>query len=234
MVVRGRVELPTFRFSEGLSSTREPPRDAAVQPIYQHMGVSGACGSSLAGVPTCAGECRLVRVIRVLDPPRPGLVLLLCWPQQPRSAVATAPGPSVPAGRRPGAAGPGMTYRDERNVRRRIKPPISPNIRFSTVQHAQRHVSADPPILRVIVYRISTACSICSLRWWRRCGISMDSWHLSSGICHHVDSAGSQERLTDRQGRAAAHVELPDVVKLLAVRQRSPPRSRSGPAGTTT
>jgi hypothetical protein len=37
-----------------------------------------------------------------------------------------------------------------------------PNIRFSTVQHAQRHASADPPILRVIVYRISTACSICS------------------------------------------------------------------------
>ena len=93
------------------------------------MGVSGACGSSLAGVPTCAGECRLVRVIRVLDPPRPGLVLLLCWPQQPRSAVATAPGPSVPAGRRPAAAGPGMTYRDERNVRRRIKPPISSDIR---------------------------------------------------------------------------------------------------------
>jgi hypothetical protein len=38
----------------------------------------------------------------------------------------------------------------------------SPNIRFSTVQHAQRRASADPPILRVIVYRISTACSICS------------------------------------------------------------------------
>ena len=72
------------------------------------------------------------------------------------------------------------------------------------------------------------------LRWWRRCGMSMDSWHLSSGIWHHVGSAGSRERLVDRRGRAAAHVDLPNVVKLLAVRQRSPPRSRSGPAGTTT
>src|SRR5260370_2506894 len=41
-------------------------------------------------------------------------------------------------------------------------------------------------------------------------------------------------RTVDRRGRAAAHVELPNVVKLLAVQQRSPPRSRSGPAGTTT
>ena len=55
LVVRGRVELPTFRFSEGLSSTREPLPDAAPQPVYQQMGLSGACGSSLAGVPTCAG-----------------------------------------------------------------------------------------------------------------------------------------------------------------------------------
>jgi hypothetical protein len=29
-------------------------------------------------------------------PPSPGLVLLLCWPERPRSAVAPAPGPSVP------------------------------------------------------------------------------------------------------------------------------------------
>ena len=54
-VVRDRIELSTFRFSEGLSSTREPLPDAAPQPVYQQMGLSGACGSSLAGVPTCAG-----------------------------------------------------------------------------------------------------------------------------------------------------------------------------------
>ena len=66
MVVRDRIELSTFRFSEGLSSTRVPPFDAAPQPVYQHSGLSGACGSSLAGVPTCAGECRLVRVTGVL------------------------------------------------------------------------------------------------------------------------------------------------------------------------
>jgi hypothetical protein len=33
-------------------------------------------------------------------PPGPELVLLLCWPQEPRSAVAPAPGPGVPAPRR--------------------------------------------------------------------------------------------------------------------------------------
>jgi len=66
LVVRDRIELSTFRFSEGLSSTREAPFDAAPQPVYQHSGLSGACGSSLAGVPTCAGECRLVRVTGVL------------------------------------------------------------------------------------------------------------------------------------------------------------------------
>ena len=53
-VVRGRVELPTFRFSEGLSPTRRPLPNAAPQPAYQHMGLSGACVISLAGVPTCA------------------------------------------------------------------------------------------------------------------------------------------------------------------------------------
>jgi hypothetical protein len=57
---------PTRHETEGLSSTREPPFDAAPQPVYQHSGLSGACGSSLAGVPTCAGECRLVRVTGVL------------------------------------------------------------------------------------------------------------------------------------------------------------------------
>ena len=72
------------------------------------------------------------------------------------------------------------------------------------------------------------------VRWWRWCGMSMDGWHLSSGICHHVGSAGSRERLAGRRGRAAAHVELPSVVKLLAVGRRSRPGSRSGPAGTTT
>jgi hypothetical protein len=49
------ADLPSLRFSEGLSSTREPLPDAAPQPVYQQMGLSGACGSTLAGVPTCAG-----------------------------------------------------------------------------------------------------------------------------------------------------------------------------------
>jgi len=54
-VVRGRVELPTFRFSEGLSPTRLPLPNAAPQPVYQHMGPLEACSNSLAGVPSYAG-----------------------------------------------------------------------------------------------------------------------------------------------------------------------------------
>src|ERR1035438_4862350 len=33
VVVRGRIELPTFRFSEGLSPAREPLPDTAPQPV---------------------------------------------------------------------------------------------------------------------------------------------------------------------------------------------------------
>ena len=55
--LRGTLTQPvvTFRFSEGLSSAWEPLPDAAPQPVYQQTGLSRACASSLAGVPTCAG-----------------------------------------------------------------------------------------------------------------------------------------------------------------------------------
>jgi hypothetical protein len=66
VVVRGRVELPTFRFSEGLSRPGRIRRMKLDSPLDQHMGPSGSRGSSLAGVPSCTGECRLVRVTAVL------------------------------------------------------------------------------------------------------------------------------------------------------------------------
>ena len=64
------VDDVTCRLTEGLSSAREPLPDAAPQPALPAMGLSGACDAILAGVPTCAGVCRFVRVIRVLDPSR--------------------------------------------------------------------------------------------------------------------------------------------------------------------
>jgi hypothetical protein len=104
-VVRDRIELSTFRFSEGLSSTREPRSDTAPQPVYQHSGLSGACGSSLAGGPTCAGECRFVRVIGVLDASRARTcVALVLAAAAPVSRRACAPDPAcLPVARRPAA-----------------------------------------------------------------------------------------------------------------------------------
>ena len=100
LVVRDRIELSTFRFSEGLSSTREPPFDAAPQPVYQHSGLSGACGSSLAGVPTCAGKCRLVRVTGVLaswDDRTCVALVLASWDRVPSTRAPPAQAPPSPA-----------------------------------------------------------------------------------------------------------------------------------------
>jgi hypothetical protein len=47
-------------------------------PRHLQKGLSGAYKGILAAVPPCAAECRSVRVTRVLDAARPGLVLLLC------------------------------------------------------------------------------------------------------------------------------------------------------------
>ena len=98
LVVRDRIELSTFRFSEGLSSTREPPFDAAPQPVYQHSGLSGACGSSLAGVPTCAGKCRLVRVTGVLaswDDRTCVALVLASWDRVPSTRAPPAQAPAA-------------------------------------------------------------------------------------------------------------------------------------------
>ena len=63
--------------------------DQSAQLERIHPG-SWADTTILTPVPRCAGECRFVRVARVLDASWTGLVLLLCWPQRPRSAVAPA------------------------------------------------------------------------------------------------------------------------------------------------
>jgi len=47
-------------------------------PLYQQTGLSRACAISLASVPTCAGQCRFVRVIRVLDPSRTRTLCCFC------------------------------------------------------------------------------------------------------------------------------------------------------------
>jgi hypothetical protein len=39
-------------------------------PLHLHKGLPGACKGILAVVAPCAGEYRIVRVIRVLDAPR--------------------------------------------------------------------------------------------------------------------------------------------------------------------
>jgi hypothetical protein len=106
-VVRGRVELPTFRFSESVPGNAD---------LY----VLSACWM----------------------PPGPGLVLLLCWPQQPGQPSRLHPGPGAVTPARAPARGPktsyrrqplvhrpsryprarpGMTHRDEQSMRRRTE-----------------------------------------------------------------------------------------------------------------
>jgi len=113
---------------------QEHPLHALESPIDLHTGLSRGCGSSLAGVPMCAAECRFVRVIGVLDPSRTrACVALVLAGAALVSRRACVPVPAcLPAARRPGrrrpstwsathpatpAVKPGMTHRNERNVR---------------------------------------------------------------------------------------------------------------------
>ena len=134
--------MSTFRFSEGLSSTWQPLSDTAPQPA---LPAEGPVRSLRQQFSRCANVCRVMpfrpcylRVRPLLDPD-------LCWtcaaaavPVSRRAARRTQHG--YPAARRPAVVGhplgqppipaipaatPGITHRDERNVRRGIKPPIS-------------------------------------------------------------------------------------------------------------
>ena len=107
-VVRERIELSTFRFSEGLSPTAEHPLHAPESPIDLHTGLLRGCGSSLAGVPTCAAECRFVRVMGVLDPSRTrGCVPVVLAGAALVNRSRLHPDPSAPArGPKPGRRRP--------------------------------------------------------------------------------------------------------------------------------
>ena len=90
-VVRDRIELSTFRFSEGLSSTREPLPDAAPQPV---LPADGPVRSLRQQPSRCADVCRVIPFRpcyrRVGPLPEPNLCCV-CVGRRSRSAVAPAP-----------------------------------------------------------------------------------------------------------------------------------------------
>ncbi len=61
------LEPITCRLTEGLSWAWKHRPCEVDQPRHLHKGLSEACSSILAAVPTCTAECRSVRVTRVLD-----------------------------------------------------------------------------------------------------------------------------------------------------------------------
>jgi len=142
MVVRDRIELSTFRFSEGLSSTWEPVSNAAPQPA---LPADGPVRSLRQQFSRCANVCRVMPFRpcypRVGPLPDPDLCCSCVGRSRPGQPSRLRLRPSAPARgpktgrRRPStwsathpatpAARPGITHRDERNVHRRIKPPIS-------------------------------------------------------------------------------------------------------------
>jgi hypothetical protein len=89
MVVRGRVELPTFRFSEGLSPFCPPSQKRIISPadlrfrwqecqVLRH-GHGTTSAAVCRGMPFC--PCYFRVDLRL----GPGLVLLLCWRESPDS-----------------------------------------------------------------------------------------------------------------------------------------------------
>jgi hypothetical protein len=163
-VVRDRIELSTFRFSEGLSSTREPVPNAARQPA---LPADGPVRSLRQQFSRCANVCR-VMPFRPCYPcvgplPDPDLCCSCVGRSSPGQLSRLRPGPGVPAcgpktgRRRPPtwsathpatpAARPGMTHRDERNVRRWIKSPISPTRRASGLREPLWSLRTDQPFV---------------------------------------------------------------------------------------
>jgi hypothetical protein len=117
--------------------------NAAPQPA---LPADGPVRSLRQQLSMCANVCRVMPFRpcypRVGPLPDPGLCCSCVGRSSPGQPSRLRPGPSVPARgpktgrRRPPtwsathpttpAARPGITHRDERNVHRRIKPPISP------------------------------------------------------------------------------------------------------------
>jgi len=117
-------------------------------------------------VPTCAGECRFVRVIRVLDAFRPGVVLVLCWlltpPAHRVKPVMGTMAPDISPGRladhdvadpvyQLGAELPGLEHGDDRG---RSPSPHDVNARFGCGFAAR---SADMALARLSMARLGIA-----------------------------------------------------------------------------
>jgi hypothetical protein len=97
-------EYPTRRSWSGAGSNCRPsafqkvchrPRDICRKkldrPPGQHMGLPRACGTILARVSACAGECRLVRVSRVLGASRNRTCVAFVLARKPRAAFGICP-----------------------------------------------------------------------------------------------------------------------------------------------
>jgi hypothetical protein len=141
-VVRDRIELPTFRFSGGLSSAREPLLNAAPQPA---LPAEGPLRSSWQQFSRRADVCRIMSFrpcyTCVGTLPDPDLCYSCVSPQQPpfsrrayaadRRACLRPEDRPAPATAHPAALPPepGIARRDDRNVRRWTKPRISPTMR---------------------------------------------------------------------------------------------------------
>jgi hypothetical protein len=150
------LRVMTCRLTEGLSSTWEPPSNAAPQPA---LPADGPVRSLRQQFSRCADVCRVMPFRpcypRVGPLPDPDLCCSCVGRSSPGQPSRLRPGPSAAARgpktgrRRPPtwsashpatpAARPGMTHRDERNVRRRIKLPSLPNThRLSVASSAGR------------------------------------------------------------------------------------------------
>jgi hypothetical protein len=70
LVVRDRIELSTFRFSEALLPLLPPWTANRVSPVRLHNGWSELTETILAVVPTSAGKCRIVCGFLVGNAPR--------------------------------------------------------------------------------------------------------------------------------------------------------------------
>src|SRR5258708_25000937 len=91
MVVRGRDEPPTFRFSEGLSEITLACTPGPDSPFHLHKGeqwLALPSAATLASVPDCARKCRIVRGFSV-GGRRPGPVLVgILWGHGSQEAMA--------------------------------------------------------------------------------------------------------------------------------------------------
>jgi hypothetical protein len=133
VVIRGKIELPTFRFSGVLSFLNPNYQGGQSAQLTRIDAGHWACMPILAIVPPCAGECRLVRVTGVLIFANSRTCVACVLPAAGPPAIAPARASGLAAWRarrrvaatthrpvgRPVAPGAiaGMTLRNEQSVR---------------------------------------------------------------------------------------------------------------------